>query len=65
MGRCHEVRIDYVNSVANDLDYILMLNDDVEIAPNFVSNLYNRDLCFKRHAYSGSQASEPIDGGRP
>ena len=31
--------LDYVNSVANDSDYILMLNDDVEIAPNFVSNL--------------------------
>ena len=44
MGRCHEVRIDYVNSVANDLDYILMLNDDVEIAPNFVSNLIT-EIC--------------------
>ena len=38
-GGAMELGLDYVNSVASDSDYILMFNDDVQIAPNFVGDL--------------------------
>ncbi len=61
-GGAMKLGLDYVNAVANDSDYILMLNDDVEIAPNFVSNLVTEIIALGPMHILGAKQVELLTG---
>jgi N-acetylglucosaminyl-diphospho-decaprenol L-rhamnosyltransferase len=55
-GGAMSLGLDYVDKVSNDTDYILMLNDDVDIDSHFVSNMVSEILTIgSNHILGASQ----------